>query len=173
MTRMSSRSATILWTSARTPARQGGEIVFEGSFAGLLQADTLTGKHLMQRLPIKESFRQPTGQLPIKHARVNNLQQCQCQYSGRGADGGDRRGRIGQELADQRGFSDCPSRGHRGRPVRGGRFDPLQPGHLYRHHGRRSQGLCRRQQGQRRRCSVSTPRAPAKTARAWAWSTST
>jgi excinuclease UvrABC ATPase subunit len=53
---------------------QGGEIVFEGSFADLLQADTLTGKHLTQRLPMKESFRAPTGQLPIKHARVNNLQ---------------------------------------------------------------------------------------------------
>ncbi len=51
----------------------GGEIVFEGSFDGLLHADTLTGKYLMRRLPIKESFRQPAGQLPIKHARVNNL----------------------------------------------------------------------------------------------------
>jgi len=52
----------------------GGEIVFEGSFAELLHADTLTGKYLTRRLPIKENFRSPTGQLPIKHARVNNLQ---------------------------------------------------------------------------------------------------
>jgi excinuclease UvrABC ATPase subunit len=52
----------------------GGEIVFEGSFADLLHADTLTGKYLTRRLPIKESFRSPAGQLPIKHARVNNLQ---------------------------------------------------------------------------------------------------
>jgi excinuclease UvrABC ATPase subunit len=52
----------------------GGEIVFEGSFAELLHADTLTGKYLTRRLPIKENFRTPTGQLPIKHARVNNLQ---------------------------------------------------------------------------------------------------
>jgi len=52
----------------------GGEIVFEGSFAELLHADTLTGKYLTRRLPIKESFRAPTGQLLIKHARVNNLQ---------------------------------------------------------------------------------------------------
>ncbi len=51
----------------------GGEIVFEGSFADLLHADTLTGKYLTRRLPIKESFRSPTGQLPIKHAKVNNL----------------------------------------------------------------------------------------------------
>jgi excinuclease UvrABC ATPase subunit len=52
----------------------GGEIVFEGSFAELLHADTLTGKYLTHRLPIKESFRLPTGQLPINHASVNNLQ---------------------------------------------------------------------------------------------------
>lgn len=52
----------------------GGEIVFEGSFAELLHADTLTGKYLTRHLPIKESFRSPTGQLSIKHASVNNLQ---------------------------------------------------------------------------------------------------
>ncbi|HET8912364.1 MAG TPA: excinuclease ABC subunit UvrA, partial [Ktedonobacteraceae bacterium] len=52
----------------------GGEIVFEGSFAELLHADTLTGKYLTRRLPMKETFRSPTGQLPIKHASVNNLQ---------------------------------------------------------------------------------------------------
>jgi excinuclease UvrABC ATPase subunit len=52
----------------------GGEIVFEGSFADLLHADTLTGKYLTRRLAIKESFRSPTGQLPIRHASVNNLQ---------------------------------------------------------------------------------------------------
>lgn len=51
----------------------GGEIVFEGSFSDLLHANTLTGRHLMQRLPIKESVRSPIGQLPIKHAKVNNL----------------------------------------------------------------------------------------------------
>lgn len=52
----------------------GGEIVFEGNFADLLHADTLTGKYLTRRLPIKESFRSPTGQLPVKNATVNNLQ---------------------------------------------------------------------------------------------------
>ncbi len=52
----------------------GGEIVFEGSFADLLHADTLTGKYLTRRLPVKESFRSPTGQHPVKHAKVNNLQ---------------------------------------------------------------------------------------------------
>jgi excinuclease UvrABC ATPase subunit len=51
----------------------GGEIVFEGSYANLLKADTITGKHMQQSIPIKDSFRTPTGKLPIKDAKVNNL----------------------------------------------------------------------------------------------------
>lgn len=53
--------------------KQGGEIVFEGSYAELLHADTLTGRHLEQQRPIKTSFRAPTGKLPIRNAHVNNL----------------------------------------------------------------------------------------------------
>ncbi len=53
---------------------KGGEIVFEGSYAQLLHADTLTGKHLKDRLPIKSSFREAKGKFPIKNAKVNNLQ---------------------------------------------------------------------------------------------------
>jgi len=52
----------------------GGEIVYEGSYANLLKADTITGKHMKQSIPIKDSFRTPTGKLPIKNAKVNNLQ---------------------------------------------------------------------------------------------------
>jgi excinuclease UvrABC ATPase subunit len=52
----------------------GGEIVYEGSYANLLKANTITGKHLKQSVPLKDSFRTPTGQLPIKNAKVNNLQ---------------------------------------------------------------------------------------------------
>jgi len=54
--------------------RAGGEIVYEGSFAGLLRAPTLTGRHLKESVPLKESFREPAGKLPIKRARLNNLQ---------------------------------------------------------------------------------------------------
>jgi len=54
--------------------RQGGEIVYEGSYAKLLKADTLTGRHMQHSVPLKESFRTPTGKLPIKNAKVNNLQ---------------------------------------------------------------------------------------------------
>ncbi len=53
---------------------EGGKIVYEGDFTGLLQADTLTGNHLLRQRPLKESFRQATGALPIVHATVNNLQ---------------------------------------------------------------------------------------------------
>ncbi len=53
---------------------EGGQIVYEGDFTGLLQADTLTGNHLLRKRPLKESFRQATGALPIVHATVNNLQ---------------------------------------------------------------------------------------------------
>lgn len=51
----------------------GGEIVFEGSYANLLKADTITGRHMKQSIPLKDSFRTPTGKLPIKDAKVNNL----------------------------------------------------------------------------------------------------
>src|SRR5437667_5838630 len=53
---------------------EGGKIVYEGDFTGLLQADTLTGNHLLRKRPLKERFRQATGALPIVHATVNNLQ---------------------------------------------------------------------------------------------------
>jgi excinuclease UvrABC ATPase subunit len=53
---------------------RGGHIVYEGSYDGLLDADTLTGQHLQKSLPIKDSFRPAQGGLPIKNARVNNLQ---------------------------------------------------------------------------------------------------
>lgn len=52
----------------------GGTIVYEGSFKGLLSADTLTGKHMKQSMPIKDSFRSPTGKMTIKNAHLNNLQ---------------------------------------------------------------------------------------------------
>jgi len=52
----------------------GGNIVYTGDFSGLLKSGTLTGKHLKQAMPLKESPRQPKGQLTISKAKVNNLQ---------------------------------------------------------------------------------------------------
>jgi excinuclease UvrABC ATPase subunit len=51
----------------------GGEVVFEGSYAALTKAATLTGQFLKQHLPIKQQVRQPTGQMTIKNANLHNL----------------------------------------------------------------------------------------------------
>src|SRR5689334_18867005 len=53
---------------------RGGTIVFEGSFADLLNADTLTGRHMKQATPIKSGCRAAKGVLPNTNARANNLQ---------------------------------------------------------------------------------------------------
>lgn len=52
---------------------RGGEIVYEGNYAGLLQADTLTGKSLQANMPIKSAFRPAKGQLKLSRVNVNNL----------------------------------------------------------------------------------------------------
>ncbi|WP_067935543.1 ATP-binding cassette domain-containing protein [Alicyclobacillus kakegawensis] len=52
---------------------RGGTIVYEGSYEGLLEADTLTGKHLRKPLPFKEIYRQPSGKLSIVDANLHNL----------------------------------------------------------------------------------------------------
>lgn len=54
--------------------KRGGTIVYEGSFDDLLNADTLTAKHIKQSMPIKADFRTARGKLPITHAKINNLQ---------------------------------------------------------------------------------------------------
>ncbi|HSH81425.1 MAG TPA: excinuclease ABC subunit UvrA [Herpetosiphonaceae bacterium] len=51
----------------------GGEVVFEGSYAALKNAGTLTGQFLKQHFPIKQKVRQPTGSLTIKNATLHNL----------------------------------------------------------------------------------------------------
>ncbi|MFT4035648.1 MAG: excinuclease ABC subunit UvrA [Patulibacter sp.] len=51
----------------------GGAVVFEGSFAELREADTLTGRHLDHRAQLKSALRKPTGQLEIRGASTNNL----------------------------------------------------------------------------------------------------
>ncbi len=52
---------------------QGGEIVYEGSYAGLLKADTLTGKFMQEAMLIKEEFRQATKHLALSKVNVHNL----------------------------------------------------------------------------------------------------
>jgi excinuclease UvrABC ATPase subunit len=52
---------------------KGGEIVYEGDYAGLLTSGTLTGNHISRHQPIKDKVRKPAGALKIAGARLNNL----------------------------------------------------------------------------------------------------
>lgn len=52
----------------------GGQVMYEGTYSGLLKSGTLTGKHLKDQLPIKTDVRQATGKLSITNAHANNLQ---------------------------------------------------------------------------------------------------
>jgi excinuclease UvrABC ATPase subunit len=53
---------------------RGGTIVFEGTFAQLQKAKTLTATHLMTESKIKDAARKPKGKLSVKDASANNLQ---------------------------------------------------------------------------------------------------
>ncbi|MGK5740263.1 ATP-binding cassette domain-containing protein [Micromonospora sp. URMC 103] len=51
----------------------GGEVVFEGTVAGLRASGTLTGRHLDDRASLKPSVRTPSGVLEVRGARAHNL----------------------------------------------------------------------------------------------------
>ncbi len=53
---------------------EGGQVVYEGTYAGLTESKTLTAQFLQRNVAIKDEFRKPKGKLPIKHAKANNLQ---------------------------------------------------------------------------------------------------
>ncbi len=53
---------------------EGGRVVYEGTYAGLGQSNTLTAQFLQRNVAIKDKFRQARGKLPIEHAKANNLQ---------------------------------------------------------------------------------------------------
>ncbi|WP_369134895.1 ATP-binding cassette domain-containing protein [Modestobacter sp. I12A-02662] len=52
----------------------GGEVVFEGTVAGLRASGTLTGRHLDDRAALKPSVRTPSGALEVRGAGTHNLQ---------------------------------------------------------------------------------------------------
>jgi excinuclease UvrABC ATPase subunit len=52
---------------------RGGTVVFEGSYAQLRRAKTLTGQYLDRAVALKDTPRKAKGTLPIRHARANNL----------------------------------------------------------------------------------------------------
>ena len=51
----------------------GGKITFEGGYDGLLASDTVTGRMLRDRTPLKPLFHTPTGWYHIKDAALHNL----------------------------------------------------------------------------------------------------
>ncbi len=51
----------------------GGEVVFEGSVAGLHRSGTITGRHLGDRASLKASVREPSGVIEIRGADTHNL----------------------------------------------------------------------------------------------------
>ena len=54
---------------------KGGQVVYEGDYAGLLTSGTLTGNHMTKHQPIKDKVRKASGDpLRIAHGKVNNLQ---------------------------------------------------------------------------------------------------
>ncbi|SDM44265.1 ATP-binding cassette domain-containing protein [Streptomyces wuyuanensis] len=52
----------------------GGEICYTGDVAGLVASGTLTGRHFGHRVRLRETVREPRGQLSIKGADLHNLQ---------------------------------------------------------------------------------------------------
>ncbi|AJE32808.1 UvrABC system protein A [Corynebacterium humireducens NBRC 106098 = DSM 45392] len=53
--------------------RDGGLIQFEGTVEGLRRSDTLTGRHLDDRVSLRSPVREATGALEIRGANRNNL----------------------------------------------------------------------------------------------------
>ncbi|MFD6992242.1 ATP-binding cassette domain-containing protein [Streptomyces sp. NPDC059943] len=51
----------------------GGQICYTGDVAGLRASGTLTGRHLEHRARLRESVREPNGQLSIEGADLHNL----------------------------------------------------------------------------------------------------
>ena len=52
----------------------GGEVVFEGTVAGLRASGTITGRHLDDRASLKETVRASTDALEVRGATTHNLQ---------------------------------------------------------------------------------------------------
>ena len=52
---------------------EGGQILFEGDYPGLLKSDTQTGRMIAEKLPLKTKVRKPSGYLTVAQAHEHNL----------------------------------------------------------------------------------------------------
>ena len=52
---------------------EGGQVVFTGTYKDLLASDTLTGKYLKDKIPVKKEFRPWSKVFEIRNATANNL----------------------------------------------------------------------------------------------------
>ncbi|WP_065961629.1 excinuclease ABC subunit UvrA [Curtobacterium sp. UCD-KPL2560] len=52
---------------------EGGTLCFEGTVAGLRASDTVTGRHLDDRVSVKDEVRTPTGAIEVRGADRHNL----------------------------------------------------------------------------------------------------
>lgn len=53
--------------------KNGGQILFQGSYENLLLSGTLTGNAMSEDISIKTTPRKPTGTLPVRNATLHNL----------------------------------------------------------------------------------------------------
>ncbi|AAZ55596.1 putative excision nuclease ABC subunit [Thermobifida fusca YX] len=81
---------------------QGGTVCFAGTVDGLRASSTLTGRHLGDRVALKDTVRTPVGKLEIRGATTHNLKNVDVDIPPRGAGGGHRGGWFGQEFAGAR-----------------------------------------------------------------------
>lgn len=52
---------------------EGGDILYEGDYQGLLKSGTLTGKMIDEKLPFKKKVRTPSDWFVLRHAKEHNL----------------------------------------------------------------------------------------------------
>lgn len=52
---------------------EGGNILFEGTYPELLKSNTLTGKMIAEKSPLKQKLRVPAGWFTLEHAHEHNL----------------------------------------------------------------------------------------------------
>lgn len=52
---------------------EGGQILFEGDYPGLLKSDTQTGRMIAEKLPLKTKVRKPSGYFTVAQAHEHNL----------------------------------------------------------------------------------------------------